>query len=337
MDEYELPAEILDRRAYTERRLSEIKGTLRTILARHDVSLHDDVCIYATGSGGRGEMSEASDLDAFVVFDGEIDVLKATEIQAVLIHTFRECGLERPSRDGFFLSPHSKSGLTKQLGSPADDHTNTLTARMLLLLESVPLDGESVHQDVVQHALSEYWMLRDLHPGEFLPFMLTNDIIRYWRIVLLNHESHLRDKIGKVSEAALGRERKYRSYKMRFARCTTCFSALTYMLSVTRNGGDMTQDQAAEMVRLAPLARLERIGEAWPDCAGHVQKLLGLYGRFLERSKAGKRAFMDQLETDSFMSETVSSESTQYTEAMLALMSALRDEANAALYRHMVI
>lgn len=93
MDEYELPAEILDRRAYTERRLSEIKGTLRTILARHDVSRHDDVCIYATGSGGRGEMSEASDLDAFVVFDGEIDVLKATEIQAVLIHTFRECGL----------------------------------------------------------------------------------------------------------------------------------------------------------------------------------------------------------------------------------------------------
>lgn len=91
MDEYELPPQIFERREYTALRLSEIKDKFLENLDRHGVSLRDDVCIYATGSGGRGEMSEVSDLDAFVVFDRDIDRLDATELQAVLIHTFRDC------------------------------------------------------------------------------------------------------------------------------------------------------------------------------------------------------------------------------------------------------
>lgn len=338
MSKYKLPTEIAARRRYTAQRISKIKKTLNKILRRHDVSLNDDVCIYATGSGGRGEMSEVSDLDPFIVFDGKVDMLKATELQAALIHTFRECNLDEPSRDGFFLAPHSKVGLTAQLGSPADDQTNTLTARMLLLLESTPLIGDDVRDGVIDHALSEYWALRAKHEGSFLPFMLTNDVIRYWRIVLLNHESALREKrMNRMRRAELDRERKYRSYKMRFARCTTCFSALTYMLSETRSTGDMTLVQAKEMVKLTPLQRLERIRITWDETADDVETLLELYGRFLERSKGGRKAFVEQLKGNRSMSKEVSQESRQYTETMLQLMSKLRKAPNAELYRHMVI
>lgn len=140
-----------------------------------------------------------------------------------------------------------------------------------------------------------------------------------------------------MPEEELGRERKYRSYKMRFARCTTCFSALTYMLSITREAGDMTLTQATEMVALTPLARLEQIRAKWPDAADDVGKLLSLYSQFLDRSRVGRDTFVEQLEVDPALSELVSAESTQYTETMLQLMLKLRKEPNAELYRHMVI
>ena len=40
----------------------------------------------------------------------------------------------------------------------------------------------------------------DLHPNDYLPFVLVNDIIRYWRIVLLSHESRLRKKKNEINQ-----------------------------------------------------------------------------------------------------------------------------------------
>lgn len=50
---------------------------------------------------------------------------------------------------------------------------------------------------------------------------------RWWRIVLLNHESRLRKREhemeGPDKPERLLAERRYRSHKMRLARCLTCF------------------------------------------------------------------------------------------------------------------
>src|SRR5690606_39931962 len=121
------------------------------------------------------------------------------------------------------------------LGSPLDDTTGALNRRMLLLLESRPLANEDAYHALIDQTIKAYWKNHDQHPTDYLPIVLVNDIVRHWRIVLLNHESKLREKVAKQGlspddEMAL---RRYSSYKLRVPRCLTCFSALSYLLSLT--------------------------------------------------------------------------------------------------------
>ena len=61
------PEIILERRRTTEERLERLKQELHRTDAHSIVA--NRACVYATGSGGRGEMSSRSDLDIFIVVD----------------------------------------------------------------------------------------------------------------------------------------------------------------------------------------------------------------------------------------------------------------------------
>lgn len=103
-------------------------------------------CVYATGSFGRGDASSHSDLDLFIVGrmdnTGNISTLKRLDevcVKADLVCATRALGIPDFDGDGKYLVHYSVRDLTKTLGHPEDDVTNTFTARLLLLLESHPL------------------------------------------------------------------------------------------------------------------------------------------------------------------------------------------------------
>lgn len=343
------PAIIGERRSYTRDRLEQFLGALRRALSEADeaFAFGEHACLYVTGSGGRGELHPASDVDVFIAYeDVDHPKLRAMLIQAAVVRATRECGFPLPSRDGAFLAPHATKDFIELLGSPADDMENKLTARMLLLLESSPLIGHRVYERVVEQVVGRYWETSRGHEDEFLPYMLANDIIRYWRIVLLNHEARLSEKRkalenrgGDAAEIdrTVRHTRKYSSYKMRFARCLTCFSALVHMLGLTRDRGSLTRQDALAMIEMPPVDRLVYVAKEYPVCAGSVHKLLEQYATFLKNSEAGEEAIVARLRSEPGFAKELSDQSAEFTATLFDLMLELRSEKNERLFRHMVI
>lgn len=281
-------------------RLEDFSTALRKELsdAYYSEALGDHTCIYATGSGGRLEMHDGSDLDVFLVrFDGEGSRRQAALLQSAVVRAMDSCHFPPPSQDGRFLALHSGNEFIDLLGTPEDDEQNKLTARMLLLLESRPLkDSEKVYDHLVEQVLGEYWRQSPKRPDDFIPRVLTNDIIRYWRILLLNHESNLRQKSKKRDRKNLTAdekafedtiERRRSSYKLRFARCVTCFASLSYLLALVKyEKPPVLIESVRKMVGLTPLERLDAVAAMSGDATirANVASLRSLYTAFLEDS-----------------------------------------------------
>jgi hypothetical protein len=138
-----VPEYLLRRRRESDERLRLVIEALQNIGGNYDLSR---VCIYATGSYGRGESAATSDLDLFMVDtafgDAQIGNRAQTLLKADIINHCEK--LELPdgghlpqfSRDGYFLVVHRLEEIDRALGGQQDDVANFFTARLLLLLES---------------------------------------------------------------------------------------------------------------------------------------------------------------------------------------------------------
>ena len=126
---------------YSKTRLHIIANEVKKIPELQNNSL----CIYTTGSYGRLEASENSDMDLFFIDTDEnspTSNIDKTLINAQVINICRAMKLPEFSKDGGYLTIHNINDIVKELGSPADDYKNYFTARMLLLLESKPIYNE---------------------------------------------------------------------------------------------------------------------------------------------------------------------------------------------------
>jgi len=147
--------EIERRKAYTTARVRALRGRLGDA----DELLGYDGCVYATGSFGRLEAGENSDLDLFIVGlneqrqnpetkkleatgESRVSNLNAICIKADLIRSVSDLGLPEFDGDGKYLRHYSVDDLLNTLGKSEDDASNTLTARLLLTLESRCLLGQ---------------------------------------------------------------------------------------------------------------------------------------------------------------------------------------------------
>lgn len=309
---------LAERRRSSDARLDAFRQALLRDIPPHerDELLGDHTCIYAVGSGGRGELSPHSDLDLFLVKHGEPRRVDEIRLQSAVLRALRAEGFEDPSNDASFLKLHAAEALIERLGEPRDDTENTFTVRMLLLLESRALLGERAHAELARKALDAYWKNTEAHREDYLPIILLNDIIRYWRMLLLNYESKTAEKQRAVdkkypdpgsperkrADIELEADRNFRSYKLRFSRCLLCYSSVAYLMAeahrtkTTQERAHVTREVVDRMVRLTPL---ERLGEAIERAHGAPgvpeigAALSSLYAQFLhdtDRSKADMMA-----------------------------------------------
>lgn len=338
----------VQRTTFTEQIVQRIRQALQEQLGeRQSTLIGDHTCIYATGSCGRGEMSAGSDLDAYLVRvtdEGSDD--DATTLEAAVEHANRVVGLPELDGGGKYLEMARVGDLLDLLGSPRDDSEGLLTKRVLLLLESRVLLGEDAHRTLIDRVIHAYWINEHLHTNDYLPFMLVNDIVRYWRIVLLNHESRLRKLERKIQadtsimpeekDSRLLAERRYRSYKLRLPRCLTCFSALTYLLALTpRTPAHVSKDDVRRMIQLTPLDRLRRL----PELAGcelpEVAQLLSVYRCYLQRTEVDKGILLERLQHDKTAQVEIPREGRMFTELMFRLVEKLG--GGRPLHRHMLV
>ena len=218
-----------------------------------------------TGSFGRREASAFSDLDVFIVArsdasnaDGRpqslLKPLDAIIIKANLIQAARDLGFPDFTGDGRYLIQYAVHDFTETLGTPEDDVTNTFTARLLLLLESFPLFGAPVYNDVVGEVITEYWRDYEDHQNDFVPAFLANDILRLWRTFCVNYEA--RTERQPEVEKAKG---KLKNYKLKHSRMLTCYSALLCLLAVYARGKTVSPKDALEIISQTPTERLDAL------------------------------------------------------------------------------
>jgi nucleotidyltransferase-like protein len=269
---------LAERKEQSQARIAQLQQYITEIPVLQKL---EGLCIYATGSYGRLEASEHSDIDLFFIHRGEkekdaIPQIKKTLLDARLIELTGDLGFPEFSNDGEFLTIHYLSDICNALGSREDDYHNYFTARMLLLLESRPLYNKEIYNVIVREIIRSYY--RDFHDHEttFRPIFLINDILRFWKTLCLNYENKRNNPTedeDKKNKAHL------RNFKLKFSRLLTCFSAI---LLIARNYEIITPKKLSEFIYLSPLERMEQVAKEIPKAQSIVVKMKQDYEWFLD-------------------------------------------------------
>jgi len=299
--------QLANRRDYTVQKII----ALRQQLGDAERLVAGKACVYATGSYGRGEASEKSDLDLFIVglndpsSDGSL--LKRLDeicVKADLIDATRTLLIPEFDGDGRYLVHYPVREFTQKLGTPHDDVTNTFTARLLLLLESQPLLEDAVYSVMTQEVIAAYWRDYEDHKSNFMPAFVANDILRMWRTFCVNYEA--RTKREPEDRKVKG---KIKNYKLKHSRLLTCYSALLYLLTVYKRNNTVAPADAVSMIKLTPTERLEWLN-AQPEAAlavPIVAELINKYEKFLLTTSADDsdlmRSFADKNSVAAYMGE----------------------------------
>jgi predicted nucleotidyltransferase len=327
MESGNVPELLQQRRIRTDERVTELRQWLTA--AEAEALTGKAACVYATGSVGRGEASEHSDLDVFVVSTGQLKQLDGIRLLAKLIDATEALKFPPFSGDGEYLQIHNVETLINLLGTREDDHTNVFTARLLLLLESRPILGTPVYESALHKVIESYWRDFDDHKPDFLPIFLANDISRYWKVLCVSYEA-----AGSSASDIEKAKRRLNNYKLKHSRLLTCYSALLYLASLLRQAKNVSRDDAFTMARLTPLGRLLAVQEANPGRREDIDKLLAAYATFLETTEASKAELLVRFADDQYH-ETKRQEAHRFGDLIFGLLSDLASESR--LFRYLVV
>jgi Putative nucleotidyltransferase DUF294 len=320
-------------RDYSLRRLGELASGLdvEPILGNHPL------CVYVTGSYGRLEAWEGSDIDPFFLYDSSEKTARFpwtrfVRLSAKLIETTETMGFPPFSGDGQYLELQYVSEMEEVLGSRNDDSLNAFTARMLLMLESQPLHDVAVYEGLLRRIISFYYRDFPDHKDDFLPTFLLNDILRFWRTLTLNYEHH-RLKLLPLSGDELEMKKAdsaLKNYKLKISRLATCFSMVANLSSIKP---PVTQDQVFELCRMTPRERFETLAERTVDAANLVAGLGKVYEEFLNRVQRPEEELEEEFRDPGARREALAHASS-YGDMIFDLLMTVTDDHRA---RYLVI
>jgi predicted nucleotidyltransferase len=291
-------------------RSAEAKKQLTEILRDQD---SEATSIVSYGSLARGEWSSESDLDWSLLVDGGVDpqhLESAHRIgELVTAHGFRE-----PGPTGAFGTVSFSHDLVHKIGGQEDTNDNT-TRRVLLLLESITLGRSSAYGRVRRNILHRYVEDdRGLRYGsaEFVPRVLLNDVVRYWRTMAVDFAQKQRAR--QMEGWALRNTKLRMSRKLLFTSglliCLQCAidPAAEAARQAVRNGSGTAALLGYLEDRMAATPLNVLAGAVLSLCVPtSVAKLLfGSYDRFLALLEdAGKRQYLKGLRPEAFGKDEV--------------------------------
>lgn len=298
-------------------------------------------CVYATGSFGRLEAGPTSDLDLFIVVETDksgqrlLDGIGESKLKYHLIMAVENSAIANFDAGGRYLESHTAGDFTAHLGSNMDDYKNTLTGRLLLLLESRPLIDESLYYKLIDNVVCSYFKDYIGNKSHFMPSFLINDIIRLWRTFCVNYE---------FSRKKGGDDIKIKNLKLKFSRMLTCYSAIAYILSIHVSNGAVSPPDIKEMVALTPIERLERLQKvnclqgddkriAFSAC---IDNVLDEYSRFLKLAHQSKSDAIAAYQRDASDWKKSSYRFGQYFAEALTMLGTAPGEVSG-MYRMILI
>jgi hypothetical protein len=191
----------------------------------------EDISVVVFGSLAREEWTSGSDLDWTLLIDGGADHEHA-HTAARFREEVKESGLKQPGRTGIFGTLAFSHDLIHQIGGEDDSNRNT-TRRMLLLLESRPINEPGAYDRVIRGVLNRY-LENDFREFRLkVPRFLQNDLHRFWRTMCVDYANKYRDRAGEGWATRIVKLRMPR--KLIFAAgLLTCFSCHPELLQQTK-------------------------------------------------------------------------------------------------------
>lgn len=254
----------------------------RNLQVSDAISGYPGLSIFAAGSYARGEASLYSDVDLFFIThqeDSEVldnPRLREIKIMSEVIRVTEDLlKFPAPSNDGEFLKILTLDEILKHLGGRDDDYRNHFTARMLMILESIPVHGNDAYAIALEAIIDSYLRDYEDHSADFRPTFIVNDIIRFWKTLCLNYE-HKRNQV----ENARRVKQKIRNFKLGYSRLLTCFATVALLSSYKQ----ISKEDLLVICRLTPIERLLQLSEREPLVIDAVKQALEQYHWFLEKT-----------------------------------------------------
>ncbi|MDY6994313.1 MAG: hypothetical protein SVR94_17145, partial [Pseudomonadota bacterium] len=204
-------------------------------------------------------------------------------LDAAVIRISRDLGFPEFTRGGVYLDVHYVEDILRTLGSPEDDYKNYFTARMLLLLESLPLFNTEVYNEVISDTIQTYYRDYHDHETDFHPVFLVNDIHRYWKTMCLNYE-HIRNRKESMTEEQKNKAH-LKNLKLKFSRLLTCYSMIVPILSTE---GAVSSEVISRLVHQIPMERLTDLAKERSHLAPVIKTISEKYCWFLEQTGASE-------------------------------------------------
>ncbi|TGG95246.1 hypothetical protein E4656_02155 [Natronospirillum operosum] len=259
--------ELAKRSDFTQKKLKTLRDRFKSIIESSDYS--EQITIVTTGSYGRGEASEESDLDLFILLDADEPVKEAIPDVLDAIKQLIDEEVPKSTGETTTFGPRTVikfSEMLQNIGGSEDDN-ESLTRRMLYLLEGTWLYGQKRFERY-RHRLLEKYIKEDSPDHQLSKFFL-NEIIRYYRTIATDFEH-------KVSER--NKEWGLRSTKLRFSRKLLYFGGLITVAEVS----ELTQAEKVERsISLLEKPVLERVAALSDSESQSTREIFRIYEQFL--------------------------------------------------------
>lgn len=238
---------------FSDEKLKALKDDFRTYS-------NVPVCAITFGSFARREATSQSDLDYIVITDDEE---LGQEVLAQFPKFLKRHGIRTPSAGGAFGGITQQDELIKNVGGRNDDN-DSLTKRLLFLMESECLVGDDTYGEIQDKLISVY--VKDAITEHQICQFLLNDLIRYYRTICVDFE---------YKTCELSKSWGDRNLKLMFSRKLMFFSGILVVAQTAQSTGSHKKAVLKHFFNRTPIERVREI------CEGRADAALRLYSEFI--------------------------------------------------------